>query len=593
MARYDEDLHENLFFNTLVSKYNILFSEATEKKWMIFVPRADTVSRLKLNKTDFENHILRQRGGDMSTSLISSNGKMCAIDGDIMTTEQGYKEQRSVRILFEECFYNSRDESYQVFCLEQPLEGATTDDAGAVVRMESLDDCTTFLWRDPVNDKVKRSVDDLLELFQMEHGGSLRNSMDAASAAYTRAVQEVWKGRRYQAASQKSFCKLAVETYVMAGLHKKIFKEICFLVAHRDSELNKITRNLTEIPPEQLGIKAQFRLCIPQAKKILSQLNQLASPLEKMNCLRQCVSVFTQMPLEGHFDALTADELLPILVYLVIISDIPNWHGNMAYINNFHFSRIGVEEFAYNVTSFEAALEYVCTESSQLASVDRSLKVAAVRKLYSSSNVDEENSHITQFFKAVSEGDVEGVACLLKQAQEEALAAKAQLCHPLCDCQHCMALEDRQMADSHRVTVFSRDVDGRTALHIAARIGNTELVSLLLDQGALVTATDHNGSTPLHLACQKGHQATVLLLLGEDSLINAVDIRGNTCLHFACSNGHRECVKALIFHKDQCDINAANTQGDTPLHNSARWGYGERLCMSTTQSMVWVYRMGI
>ena len=27
------------------------------------------------------------------------------------------------------------------------------------------------------------------------------------------------------------------------------------------------------------------------------------------------------------------------------------------------------------------------------------------------------------------------------------------------------------MADSHRVTVFSRDVDGRTALHIAARIG--------------------------------------------------------------------------------------------------------------------------
>ena len=45
--------------------------------------------------------------------------------------------------------------------------------------------------------------------------------------------------------------------------------------------------------------------------------------------------------------ALTADELLPILVYLVIISDIPNWHGNMAYINNFHFSRIGVEEFAY------------------------------------------------------------------------------------------------------------------------------------------------------------------------------------------------------------------------------------------------------
>ena len=28
-----------------------------------------------------------------------------------------------VKILFDESFFNSREESYQVFCLEQPLEG--------------------------------------------------------------------------------------------------------------------------------------------------------------------------------------------------------------------------------------------------------------------------------------------------------------------------------------------------------------------------------------------------------------------------------------------------------------------------------------
>ena len=37
MARYDEDLHENPFFNTLVTKYNIMFSEAAEKKWMVSI----------------------------------------------------------------------------------------------------------------------------------------------------------------------------------------------------------------------------------------------------------------------------------------------------------------------------------------------------------------------------------------------------------------------------------------------------------------------------------------------------------------------------------------------------------------------------
>ena len=36
-----------------------------------------------------------------------------------------------------------------------------------------------------------------------------------------------------------------------------------------------------------------------------------------------------------------------------------------------------------------------------------------------------------------------------------------------------------------------------------------------------------------------------------------------------------KCVKSLLFHTTQCDVNVANEQGDTPLHNAARWGYGE------------------
>ena len=38
-----------------------------------------------------------------------------------------------------------------------------------------------------------------------------------------------------------------------------------------------------------------------------------------------------------------------------------------------------------------------------------------------------------------------------------------------------------------------------------------------------------------------------------------------------------QCVKALLFHKKECAVNATNEQGDTPLHNAARWGFGELL----------------
>lgn len=39
MARYDEDLHENLFFQTLVGKYGAIFKEAADKRWMVRMPK--------------------------------------------------------------------------------------------------------------------------------------------------------------------------------------------------------------------------------------------------------------------------------------------------------------------------------------------------------------------------------------------------------------------------------------------------------------------------------------------------------------------------------------------------------------------------
>ena len=48
---------------------------------------------------------------------------MVSINSSIITTGEGYKDLRRVKILFEETFFNQRDESYRVLCLAQPLEG--------------------------------------------------------------------------------------------------------------------------------------------------------------------------------------------------------------------------------------------------------------------------------------------------------------------------------------------------------------------------------------------------------------------------------------------------------------------------------------
>ena len=46
---------------------------------------------------------------------------------------------------------------------------------------------------------------------------------------------------------------------------------------------------------------------------------------------------------------------------------------------------------------------------------------------------------------------------------------------------------------------------GRTALHLAALTGYSEIVKLLLDRGASIDATDRTGETALHAAALYGH----------------------------------------------------------------------------------------
>ena len=42
---------------------------------------------------------------------------------------------------------------------------------------------------------------------------------------------------------------------------------------------------------------------------------------------------------------MSSDDLLPLLVFLVVKSDIPNWLANLAYMENFRFSSFADGEF--------------------------------------------------------------------------------------------------------------------------------------------------------------------------------------------------------------------------------------------------------
>jgi ankyrin repeat protein len=128
-----------------------------------------------------------------------------------------------------------------------------------------------------------------------------------------------------------------------------------------------------------------------------------------------------------------------------------------------------------------------------------------------------------------------------------------------------------------------RNHQGINPLHVAAREGQAEAVSLLIDAGAEVNALDDhpadeyfrqytNGWTPLHFAAMGGKSATAAILLNHGAKINAVDQRGkHTALHLAAWVGNADLVTLLLARK--ADRDAKDEMNRTPLDLAREKGH--------------------
>lgn len=101
------------------------------------------------------------------------------------------------------------------------------------------------------------------------------------------------------------------------------------------------------------------------------------------------------------------------------------------------------------------------------------------------------------------------------------------------------------------VDVNHGDIDGKTALHVAAITGNPDSVQMLLDFGANPRIRDMVHRTPTHWAAETGHHEVVTLLLEAGSTGFEKDADGKYPIHVATSRGHLQVVQSLIdFNSD-------------------------------------------
>ncbi|XP_075803311.1 E3 ubiquitin-protein ligase MIB2 isoform X7 [Microtus pennsylvanicus] len=113
---------------------------------------------------------------------------------------------------------------------------------------------------------------------------------------------------------------------------------------------------------------------------------------------------------------------------------------------------------------------------------------------------------------------------------------------------------------------------GRTALQVAAYLGQVELVQLLLQARASVDLLDDEGNTALHYAALGNQPEATRVLLSAGCGVDARNGTRSTALHVAVQRGFLEVVKTLC--ERGCDVNLPDAHADTPLHSAISAGAG-------------------
>ncbi len=165
------------------------------------------------------------------------------------------------------------------------------------------------------------------------------------------------------------------------------------------------------------------------------------------------------------------------------------------------------------------------------------------------------------------------------------------------------------------IDVYCRDINDNTPLHVAARMGEAEIVRSLLLKGASKDARNEQGYTPFYITAQHGHVAAAQALLaaganvnvriaGSSPVLEAVEcehveflrmlgengadvhavhgVNKSTALHVAAWNGQDSDQGAVdVLIEAGANIDAKDYNGRTPLHDAA-----ETLCCHAARALL-------
>uniref|UniRef100_A0A0D3EGR5 Vacuolar protein sorting-associated protein 9A n=1 Tax=Brassica oleracea var. oleracea TaxID=109376 RepID=A0A0D3EGR5_BRAOL len=169
-----------------------------------------------------------------------------------------------------------------------------------------------------------------------------------------------------------------LEKYVMTRLFTRVFASNTEDVISDEKLFQKMSLVQQFISPESLDIQPTFQneTSWLLAQKELQKMNMYKAPRDKLMCILSCCKVINNLLLNASIaskeNAPGADEFLPVLIYVTIKANPPQFHSNLLYIQRYRRQSKLVGEASYFFTNLRSAESFISNIDAKSLSMDES-----------------------------------------------------------------------------------------------------------------------------------------------------------------------------------------------------------------------------
>jgi ankyrin repeat protein len=302
-----------------------------------------------------------------------------------------------------------------------------------------------------------------------------------------------------------------IESYVLDETYDLVFFSFSKSYHTRDTELTDKIHSLKSLDVHQVGIPyvdADILSRLTIAIERFRTFGAARTPMEKLEILLETVNVLSgetepqssddEKPVPG---ALSSDFLVPLLLLVIIRSNVSNLESNLAYVRDFSYGDTERGIVGYTLSSMEAVLYHINEDYARLAELSKRNET---------------------FWNAIRGSDIHGLQSVLETTSDMELKGPVSPTRP----------RSRSLPDLQSTLFESKDREGNSCFMMAIQRNNLEGLQYLVSrpEAPKFLADDENyqHETPLITAMQAENQPFVAIL--SDTLLRLPEITIRRCL---------------------------------------------------------------